>query len=364
MQLSFRCEPLGFAIVIRRLCSLLLLLACVVCACGQTPPPPPEPTPSVVYRAYDPGALDGFTVDTAVVRRMVDDLVMAVTHQSDVASAWRSLVSPKDKVGIKISAAGGELFTTHRAVVDAIVDGLVAAGQAREKIVVWDRSLGGIRKAGYTGNEGYQLRDIPPRDGYDPKVTISAPFLGKLIWGDYEYVGGKGELPLLTDDVNTSSVSHLARIVVHDVTKIINVPVLSNSERNGVAGCLYNLTIPNVDNWRRFGIPPDYGASTIPEIYSDPHVGRKVVLNLMDGLFAQYAGGPQSQPNYAFTFDTLYASRDPVAIDSIALRQINQWRKQRHLPAIGHTGDHVEVAAQMGLGNANPRKIEVRNVGR
>ena len=122
-------------------------------------------------------------------------------------------------------------------------------------------------------------------------------------------------MPLLSETENTSSVSHFANIVSHEVNKIINVPVLSDSVRNGVAGCLYNVTIPNIDNWRRFGTPPDFGASSIPEIYADPHIGPKVVLNLMDGLLAQYAGGPESQPGYAFPFATLYASKDPVAID-------------------------------------------------
>ena len=322
------------------------------------------PSSSIVYRAHDADAIHGYQSDPVVVRRMVNELLLAVTHQPDVARAWRSLVSPNDKVGIKISAAGGEIFTTHRDVVNALVDGLVAAGQSRQSIIVWDRSLGGIKKAGYTGNEGYQLRSIPPRDGYDPKATISAPFLGNLIWGDLDYVGGKGEVPLLTDEVNTSSISHFAKIVANEVTKIINVPVLSNSERNGIAGCLYNVTLPNIDNWRRFGIPPDYGASSIPEIYSDPHIGKKVVLNVMDGLLAEYAGGPQSQPNYAFQFDTLYASKDPVAIDAVAGRQIDAWRKEQKFPSIIRTGEHVAVAAQMGLGNASPSQIEIRNVGR
>ncbi len=308
--------------------------------------------------------MNGYHADVAVVRRMVNELVLAVTHQSDVAAAWRSLVKPEDRVGIKISAAGGELFTTHREIVNAIADGLSAAGVPRHNIIVWDRSLGGIKEAGYTGAEGYQLRSIPPRDGYDPKLTVSAPYLGNLIWGDLEYVGGKGETPLLGEDTNTSSVSHVARIVSTEVTKIINVPVLSNSERCGLAGCLYNVTIPNIDNWRRFGIPPDYGATSIPEIYSDPQIGGKVVLNIMDGLIAEYAGGPLSQPNYAVQFGTIFASKDPVALDSVAGRQINAWRREHKFPSIVRTGAHVAVAAQMGLGNASASKVEIRNVGR
>ena len=294
---------------------------------------------------------------------MTNALVLAVTRQADIASAWRSLVRPNDRIGIKISAAGGELFTTHRAIVNAIVDGLVAAGHSRESIIVWDKSLGGVKDAGYHGNEGYQLRSIPPRDGYDAKATFSAPFLGNLIWGDFEYVGSRGQMPLLSETENTSSVSHFSKIIANEVTKIINLPVLSDNVRNGLAGCLYNVTIPNIDNWRRFGLPPDFGASSIPEIYNDPHIGPNVVLNLMDGLQAQYAGGPESQPGYSFPFATLYACKDPVAIDAIALRQLEEWRKKRKVPPIKRLGAHVQVAEQFGLGNADLSRIEIRDVG-
>jgi hypothetical protein len=358
--LPFDPSPIESIIAARLIRSIAFLLLGVAGAFAQAPP---APTPSVVYRARNENAIHDYKTDPALVRRMTNALVLAVTQQSDIVSAWRSLVKPNDRIGIKISAAGGELFTTHRDIVNTIVDGLVAAGHARRDIIVWDKSLGGIKEAGYTGNEGYQLKSIPPRDGYDAKATFSAPFLGNLIWGDFEYVGGPGEMPLLSETENTSSVSHLSKIVANEVTKIINLPVLSDNVRNGVAGCLYNVTIPNVDNWRRFGVPPDFGASSIPEIYADPHIGPKVVLNLMDGLQAQYAGGPASQPGYAFPFATLYASKDPVAIDAIALRQLEEWRKKRKVPPIKRLGAHIQVAEEYRLGNAQLSRIEIRDVG-
>jgi hypothetical protein len=361
-ELSTRSSPIKSIIAARFFRSIAFLFFGIVGAAAQNLPPL-APTPSIVYRAHNASAIRDYQTNPEIVRRMTNALVLAVTHQADVASAWRSLLKPNDRIGIKISAAGGELFTTHRDIVNAIVDGLVAAGHSRRDIIVWDKSLGGIKEAGYTAGEGYQLKSIPPRDGYDPKATYSAPFLGNLIWGDFEYIGGRGQMPLLSETENTSSVSHFSKIVANEVTKIINLPVLSDSVRNGVAGCLYNVTIPNLDNWRRFGSPPDFGASSIPEIYNDPHIGQKVVFNLMDGLQAQYAGGPESQPGYSFPFATLYASKDPVAIDAIALRQLEEWRKKRKVPPIKRLGAHVEVAAQFGLGNADLSRIQIRDVG-
>jgi hypothetical protein len=292
---------------------------------------------------------------------MVNRLVTAVTNQPDVVRAWASLVTPKDKIGIKISAVGGEIFTTHRDIVNAIVDGLAAAGHARSDIIVWDRSLEGARETGYKG-EGYQLVSVSPLNGYDPKAMVSAPLLGKLIWGDLDYVA-RTAVPL-SDTENTSTVSHFARVLSSDVTKVINIPVMSHSETNGIAGCIYNMTVPNLDNWRRFtqSTSSRFGGSSLAEIYSDPIIRSKVVLNIMDGLIAEYAGGPAAHPSFQLHHATIYASRDPVAIDAIALRKIEQWRQHASFPPVAGRGVHVEAAAQLGLGNADPAKIQIREI--
>jgi hypothetical protein len=250
-------------------------------------------------------------------------------------------------------------------VVEAIVDGLAAAGHPRNSIIVWDRSLGGIKEAGYKpGQEGYQLRSISPSDGFDPQATLSAPVLGKLVWGDYEFNPNLGKMVPLSDTENTSNLSHFAKIIANDVTKIINVPVMSNSEMNGIAGCLYNVTIPNIDNWRRFSQATPFGLSGIADIYADPHIGKKVVLNIMDGLVAEYGGGPKAQPNFSIHHATIYASKDPVAIDAVAHKHIEKWRANASLPPIGPRALYIETAAQMGLGNSTSGKIDIRNIGR
>ena len=325
----------------------------------------PAPTPSIVYAVHDPDAIKSYEANPRVVREMVNRLVLAVTGQSDVAKAWASLVAPNDRVGIKICAAGGELFTTHHDIVNAIVDGLAAAGHPRSSIIVWDRSLGGIKEAGYRpGTDGYQLRSIAPHDGYDAKAVLSAPLAGKLVWGDFEYVGDTGKMPLLADAEATSNVSHFSKIISSEVDKVINVPVMSVSETNGIAGCMYNMTIPNIDNWRRFAQGSRFGAESLGEIYSNALIAKKVVFNLMDGLIAQYAGGPQPQPNYALHHATLYASKDPVALDATALRRLEEWRKRGILRPVGPVASYIDFASQLGLGNSAPNQIEIRKLGR
>src|SRR6266498_5037984 len=219
--------------------NVLLLLFCAISS-GMAQGPPPTPTPSIVYAVHNPDSIKDYNTNPRVVRDMVNRLVLAATSQSNVAKAWASLVSPGERVGIKICAAGGELFTTHHDIVNAIVDGLAAAGHSRSSIIVWDRSLGGVKEAGYRpAVDGYQLKAIAPHDGYDPKTVFSAPLLGKLVWGDLEYIGDLGKMPMLSDTENTSNVSHFSKIISTEVDKIINVPVMSISETNGIAGCIY-----------------------------------------------------------------------------------------------------------------------------
>jgi uncharacterized protein (DUF362 family) len=344
--------------------NVALVFFCAICS-GLAQAQQPAPTPSVVYAVHNADAIKDYEANPRVVREMVNRLVLAVTGQSELIRAWASLVSPSDRVGIKICAAGGELFTTHHAIVNAIVDDLAAAGHPRSSIIVWDRSLGGVKEAGYRpGSDGYQLKSIAPRDGYDAKAVVSAPLAGKLVWGDFEYVGDTGKMPLLADAEATSNVSHFSKIISSEVDKVINVPVMSVSETNGIAGSIYNMTIPNIDNWRRFAQGSRFGAESLAEIYAHPLIAKKVVFTLMDGLIAQYAGGPQPQPNYAVHHATLYASRDPVALDAMTLRRLEEWRKRGSLRPVGSVAAYIDFASQLGLGNSATNRIEVRNIAR
>jgi hypothetical protein len=221
-----------------------------------------------------------------------------------------------------------------------------------------------MKEAGYNpAVDGYQLRAVPPADGYDAKAIFTAPLLGKLVWGDLEYKV-QGKTVPLPDDENTSNVSHFSKILANEVTKIINVPVMSSTEANGIAGCLYNVTIPNIDNWRRFTAGYGFAANGLAELYADPTIGKKVVFNLMDGLVAQYAGGPDWQPNFAVHYATLYAGKDPVAIDAIALKKLELWRSRSNLPPLGQMGAYVKAAGMIGLGNSAPERIQIRNLGK
>ncbi len=322
---------------------------------------------SQVFFASDTRSLaPGFQPSPRVVQGMVDATVMAATGRPEIGAAWRTLVQPSDVVGIKVAAAPGAMGGTHPAVARAIARGLRAAGIPPERIVVWDRNRDDLRAAGYReGDPDFRLAWIDPATGYDRQAMITAPVLGRLIWGDSKFgdrAGSRLEDILSTGD-QLSSTSFFATILSRTVTKVVNAPSLSDNFMCGLNGALANMALGNVDNWRRFVREPNFGNPYIAEIYADPMIRDKVVLTVMDALALQFAGGPFPNPNFVREAFTIYTSRDPVAIDATAVRVIDEYRAANKLPLIAPVAGHIETAAAMGLGNSDPQVIQMIRVG-
>jgi len=359
----------------------------------------PAPAPvslSPVILAENPDVVQRFAVEDAAVRIMVNSALIKLTSAPNIATAWTRLgITPQDVVGIKITTVGGPLLSTHRPIVEAICNGLEAAGVTPSNIIVWDKNAADMRGAGYTpaafNDAQVGIASIFPGTGYDPSVIYKNEIIGTLIWGDSEFVrrdddllttahdavknkpfGDDNTIPGLnaSDDSLTgsgsipqnSSKSYYARLVTNICTKIINVPVLCDNSYVGIDGCLASLALGSVDNNRRFQGEPTYGDPAICEILDQPVLRRKVVVHILDALVAQYAGGPRFDPQFTKSIGAIYVSRDPVAIDSLALKRMEEWRatdKTGRIDLIGKTASHVQSAASYHLGTDDPHRIQL-----
>jgi hypothetical protein len=322
---------------------------------------------SRVYYVLDSRVMgEGSRPDARMVRAMVDTLVREVAGEDSVAGAWHALLKPSDVVGIRVSTSAGPLGGTRAAVAGAVAAGLREAGFPRERIVVWDRHPADLLGNGFRKDDpDYTLRWIDPKDGYDPHAVVSAPVLGKLIWGDSRFGRrDEGRLPdLLAGGEQLSSRSFHAKVLSREVTAVINIPSATDSFLTGVNGALATMTIGNLDNWRRFTKAPGYGDPYLAEIYADPAVGGKVVLTILDALVVQYAGGPRANPNFTVDYATLFASKDPVAIDATLLDMVDGIRTASKLPPVKPMAGHIESAARLGLGHNLPSRIEMIRAG-
>jgi len=304
-----------------------------------------------VVIVQDPNATDAFLPDPDHVRNMVTRGITALTGKTYVGDAWLSLVSTQDIVGIKVFSEPGPNSGTRPAVVAAVVQELIDAGLPPKQIVVWDKHETDLRLAGYFDlAKRFGIRVAGSAEaGYDEKVFYDTPLLGNLVWGDLEF-GKKGE--------GVGRKSFVSKLVTKGMTKIINITPLMNHNQAGVVGNLFSLASGSVDNFGRFEDQQRL-ATAVPEIYALPILSDRVVLNITDALICQYEGEERSLLHYSAILNQLRFSRDPVALDTLSLQELDRQRALAKLAAIHFDPELYNNAALMELGISDPKKIDV-----
>ena len=277
----------------------------------------------VIHR--DEQATEGASIREAVVHRMLREAIEALTD----GGGWQALFpsyQAGETIAIKINAIERRM-TSHREVVDAIVEGLVGIGGRENDIIVWDRTAGELSKAGYVLNEGSSGVRIMAtnrlKDRYDRTQPVTL---------------GNGTV-------------HLSRILT-DATYLINVPILKDHGGAGITFSLKNhlgsIDYPRVlhDNGLQKWIAP---------LYAAPEIRGKTRVIIGDALFGIYKGGPGGSPQ--FTYNGLIVGTDPVAVDAQARLIIDEERAKHDLRPV--RASHLEDAAERGLGTDDPDRIEV-----
>jgi hypothetical protein len=310
-----------------------------------------------VVTAQDPNATDAFRPNLESVRVMVERAITNLTKKATVPEAWRSLVATQDVVGLKVFSAPGPHSGTRPAVVEAVVEGLLAAGLPAKHIIVWDRQVADLRLAGFFDlADRYGIRvEGSTQAGWDEQAFYNpdSPVLGNLVWGDLEF-GRKGD--------GVGRKSFVSRLLSREITKIINITPLLNHNEAAVSGNLYSLAMGSVDNLIRFESGPEALATAIPEIYSLPALSDHVVLNITDALICQYEGGERGLLHYSATLNQLRFSRDPVALDTLSIKELNHQRQLANCPSVKPNLKLYSIAALLQLGVNDLKRIDVVTV--
>jgi uncharacterized protein (DUF362 family) len=339
---------------------------------SQSKPSPlgmPGLFPGRVVEITDHRSIVGNRVSQTVVGRMLEQGMKELTGERLVAGAWARFIESTDVVGIKINPSGAPACCSSPEIIREIISGVQSVGVPAHNIIVYDRYQDEIDIGGYHAllPPGILvvgiLRKLDDISGYDSHVYCQADFFGE--W---------------------ETRSYMASIVAHGVSKIINVPTTKDHSAAGVTGCLKNLAYGTFDNVAR--------SHRAPYSFTDPLIGvmcsveplrSKAVLHIMDGMRQVWHGGPLTQvPDFIDQAGTLYLGTDPVAIDTIELEAIEKKRSQQGVPSVwtldakSITVDenefyhnpsknlffrrpgHIAAAGKLGLGIADPKKIDHR----
>ncbi len=277
---------------------------------------PVEKSRVVVVRSDDASDASGHP-SPEVVQRMLDAAIMRFSGESSPNAAWSKYIKPLDTVGVKTNVM---MNATHPEVVRGIVVRLLDIGVKDENIIVWDRDNAGI------GMEGVETRKL--RFGYDPKT-------------------------------------HVSKIITEKCTALINVPGVKAHWLAGIAVALKNWVgavgglHPSDEKGVSYAIHADSGAECC--MFNAMAVIRgKCRLVIVDALRPLCQGGPQVNPAYLWAYKGLLVSDDPVAVDAVCERIIQEQRDKLDLGPIRPPVKHVRLAdAKYHLGNSNWDNIEM-----
>lgn len=270
--------------------------------------------------------------NAAVVKAMVDDVVMKLSGKPTPAEAWAMYVKPHDVVGIKVNCLFGPGASTHAEVTDTVVAGCRAAGVPADNIIVWDREDKHLLKTGYEVNRGKGVKVYGVgQDWEDDPVDIH---------------DCKGRL---------------AQVLTQTCTALINVPILKS---HGIAG----ITASMKNHYGSFHNPWDAHKPDcdpyVAHLNSLPAIREKTRLLVCDALLPVAEGGPRARPEFTYVENAILAATDPVALDSVGLRMLDAQRAKMDLPSIEESGKarHIFTAAARGLGVADPEGIDLVSV--
>lgn len=274
--------------------------------------------------------------DPQVIAAMVNRGMEALTGASSATVAWKSVVRPDQRVGLKINLLGRPLIYSAHEITSAVTGGLVAAGLKGENILVWDR----------------------PEHHF--KLTVY-----KLGRGEHgETVLGGGEYWLSYKDRRTAvNSSKCGRIPVDyipltrtDIT--ISLPVLKHHGICGVTGALKNIA------FGCYHTPPQTHDNCcdpfIAEAYQHFITVNAVPLIILDATQGCFDGGPvPSHSGSLWKENAIYLGTDPVAIDVLCRAIIKDKRAAAGVDDVTRMTAHIETAASKGLGVADLNMIEV-----
>lgn len=268
-------------------------------------------------------------------RIFLNKALMKITGRSSAAAAWKTLFSPGEKVGIKLSCLPGRHLSTTKGLVMAVVDGLLSAGIKGQNIYVWERTNRELEKAGFIVGSS--------------RINI--------VGTDYFHGGGYSQRIEFAGSIGTC----FSRVM--DMVDVqINMPVLKDHDISGVSIGMKNFfgAIYNPNKFHGNNCDP-----YVADLCTHPLIKNRLRLTVCDASRIQVNNGPAFYPKYALEYGGILVSRDPVALDYTGWQIIEKGRRELKLKTLKQSGReprYIFTAAKLKLGHADPRKINIINI--
>jgi hypothetical protein len=327
----------------------------------------PGKFPGKVVHVSHPKCIADGVIAGAAVSEMLRRGMLSLTGAKDIKDAWRMVVSPNDKIGLKVNPVAGPTLSTSHEIVRAIIDALQSAGIPRKNILIWDRREFELHEAGFTTENfpGIPCIGTERKDAkgsfYDEKGKLYGEEMIDTEWSYCAEVEEHYDAETIPYMVNEGQYSYFTKIVTKQVDKIINIPILKNAGPT-ITLCLKNLAYGSISNTGR--LHKQLWAETCAEVCAFPPIRDKVVLNIADGIKGCYDGGPGANPQFITEFKSLLLGTDPVAVDRVGYEILLNRRKQEKVQKEESPKARIflEIAQNLELGVADLAKIDLKKI--
>ncbi len=314
---------------------LALFLALAATAFGQ----------SRVVVVFDTNSVVGTTIDTTVVKIMMNAGIKALTDSTTVGGAWKSCfpgLTTSQNIALKINCINTAL-PSHPQVATAILRGLTQMPVGATIFRPWrlmaydDQGDGNIQGSGFTLNPNTS----------NVLDTLRMRCRSSSRWGyqakTYNIMGSSERFSCAFTDSSAFLINHC---VLKD---------------HSVGNAEFTLTMKNhfgsVNS--AGGMNHGDGRQQIPQLnrYIRDSLNRRERVYILDALFAIYNGGPGGSPQAIPRIIVL--SKDPVACDSMGVEMINNLRVAHGLGR--KNSRYLAYAESIGLGTRRYSLIRINN---
>ncbi|HNW56385.1 MAG TPA: DUF362 domain-containing protein [Bacteroidales bacterium] len=295
---------------------------------------------------------------------MIEKAVKELSGQKDIKKAWRTFVSPGEKIGLKVNPVAGKLLSTSHAVTKSVVKQLIESGIDKSDIIIWDRREMELIDTGFTAENypGIRIMGTECKDSEGSFYDKEGKLYGEknidkdwYYWADVEDVYDSETIPYM---INTGKYSYFTKIVTQELDKIINIPILKNAG-GSITNAMKNLAFGSISNTGR--LHKELWNDTCAEVCAFAPLRDKVVLNICDGLRGCFNGGPGANPQFICNYNSILVSTDPVAVDRIGYDIITEKRIAEGIQKSANPDSlkFLKMASELGLGISEKEKINL-----
>jgi hypothetical protein len=299
-------------------------------------------------------------------RQSYDRQVEALLQQFEESVGHRLVPGEKGRVGLKIYADSGPGLATPVALVQAVVAALERRGYARDQIFLVGLNQLRLRFTGYlpslsTGRtpfEGIPVYVLESGRFYDPEWFYDSPLPSRF---DPVFVQKQVEGIDPTSSLEEDRRSFLATPLFLSADFWINLPAYTDHPTLGVNGALVNATLWNASNTARFFRSPANAPAAVAEMSAIPELRQTWLFTIASLERYQYIGGPYFNSLYTVSEPRVWLSSDPVALDTLMLRRLNDRRRRDGFPQISEEIRTLEFAEILGVGSSKdlPQRVIV-----